>query len=96
MDGGSAATSGVGQKRWPVLGHFTWPLTLGLLQLRRRYGKERLEQACAHALAIPTTRYSSIASILKQGLDQQPMLTLPEALDDLPSHTNVRGPEYYH
>jgi len=27
VDGGSAATSGVGQKRWPVLGHFTWPLT---------------------------------------------------------------------
>ncbi|WP_416138381.1 IS21 family transposase [Halomonas sp. HK25] len=69
---------------------------LGLLQLSRRYGKDRLEQACAHALAIPTTRYSSIASILKQGLDQQPMLTLPEALDDLPPHTNVRGREYYH
>ncbi|MFC0468957.1 IS21 family transposase, partial [Halomonas alkalicola] len=63
---------------------------LGLLQLSRRYGKDRLEQACAHALAIPATRYASIASILKQGLDQQPMLTLPEALDDLPPHTNVR------
>jgi transposase len=69
---------------------------LGLLQLSRRYGKDRLEQACAHALAIPTTRYASIASILKQGLDQQPMLTLPEALDELPPHTNVRGREYYH
>ena len=34
MDGGSAATSGVGQKRWPVLGHFTWPLTAGLADLR--------------------------------------------------------------
>lgn len=30
MDGGSAATSGVGQKRWPVRGQFTWPLTGGL------------------------------------------------------------------
>lgn len=69
---------------------------LGLLQLSRRYGKARLEQACAHALAIPTTRYASVASILKQGLDQQPMLTLPETLDDLPPHTNVRGAEYYH
>ena len=27
MDGGNAATSGVGQKRWPLLGQFTWPLT---------------------------------------------------------------------
>lgn len=69
---------------------------LGLLQLSRRYGKARLEQACAHALAIPTTRYASVASILKQGLDQQPMLTLPETLDDLPLHPNVRGAEYYH
>ncbi len=69
---------------------------LGLLQLSRRYGKARLEQACAHALAIPTTRYASVASILKQGLEQQPMLRLPETPDDLPPHPNVRGAEYYH
>ncbi|RDB42901.1 IS21 family transposase [Halomonas sp. DQ26W] len=69
---------------------------LGLLQLSRRYGKDRLEQACAHALAIPTTRYASVASILKQGLDRQPQVRLPDTPDDLPPHTNVRGAEYYH
>ncbi|WP_117319733.1 IS21 family transposase, partial [Chromatocurvus halotolerans] len=46
---------------------------LGLLNLCRRYSKDRLERACQRALAIRSINYQSIASILKQGLDQQPM-----------------------
>ncbi|MGJ7462520.1 hypothetical protein ACR80S_15595 [Halomonas sp. MA07-2] len=69
---------------------------LGLLQLSRRYAKDRLEQACAHALAIPAIRYASVASSLKQRLDRQPLVRLTETPDDLPPHTNVRGAEYYH
>lgn len=71
---------------------------LGLLNLSRRYSRDRLEQACGRALAIDSASYQSISSILKQGLDQ---LTLPLAddepdLTELPVHTNVRGPHYYH
>lgn len=73
-----------------------WLACLGLLQLSRRHGKVRLEQACAHDLAIPTTRYASVASSLKRGLDQPPLLRLAEKPVDLPPHTNVRGAEYYH
>jgi len=68
---------------------------LGLLQLSRRYSRSRLEHACARALALRAAHYRSIASILKQGLDQQPLADEPE-LPDLPPHANVRGAHYYH
>ncbi len=71
---------------------------LGLLNLSRRYSRERLEQACARALSINSASYQSITSILKQGLDQLPLPLAEEERDltDLPAHTNVRGPHYYH
>lgn len=67
---------------------------LGILRLGRRYGSERLEAACARALAVDAFSYRSVASILKTGLDQQP---LPLPAPDRPSrrHENVRGPGYY-
>ena len=71
---------------------------LGLLNLSRRYSRDRLEQACSRALAINSASYQSISSILKQGLDQLPLPLTEEdpELADLPLHTNVRGPRYYH
>lgn len=69
---------------------------LGLLKQARRYSTARLEAACERALAIHSPSYRSVSSILKQGLDRQP---LPEAQPDqgeLPLHANVRGPDYYH
>ena len=71
---------------------------LGLLNLSRRYSRYRLEQACARALAIHSASYQSITSILKQGLDQLPLPVVeePPELTELPVHTNVRGPHYYH
>jgi transposase len=71
---------------------------LGLLNLSRRYSRDRLEQACGRALAINSASYQSITSILKQGLDQLSLPLAEEELDptDLPVHTNVRGPHYYH
>lgn len=71
---------------------------LGLLNLSRRYSHERLEQACARALAINSASYQSINSILKQGLDKLPPLPTEEEPEsaDLQTHTNVRGRRYYH
>lgn len=71
---------------------------LGLLNLSRRYRRDRLEQACARVLSLNTVSYQSISSILKQGLDQLPLPLVEDApeLTDLPVHTNVRGPLYYH
>ena len=67
----------------------------GVLRLSHGFGEQRLEAACARALAIGTVSYKSIASILEKGLDRRP---LPEAEQTtLPlEHANVRGSEYYH
>lgn len=68
---------------------------LGLLQLSRRYSRSRLENACARALALRADTYRSIANILKQGLDQQPLANDTDP-PELPLHANVRGAHYYH
>jgi len=68
---------------------------LGILRLAKSYGDERLNAACARALVLGTHRYKSIESILKKGLDQQPLN--PAAESQLPAdHDNLRGPGYYH
>ncbi|MEH6473863.1 MAG: IS21 family transposase [Halopseudomonas sp.] len=68
---------------------------LGLLNLGRRYDRCRLEKACQRALSIRSANYKSIVSILKQGLDKQP-LHEENTQGELPLHTNVRGSSYYH
>jgi transposase len=69
---------------------------LGLLNLSRRYSRSRLENACERALAIRSINYQSIASILKQGLDQRALEGDSHLQSDLPLHGNVRGADYYH
>jgi transposase len=68
---------------------------LGILRLSKPYGEDRLEAACGRALLLGTSRYKSIESILKHGLDSKP---IPEQQDlNLPEdHDNIRGPSYYH
>jgi len=66
---------------------------IGILGLRKRYGMERVDAACARALALGTRSYGSVAAILKHGQEQK------KAVDpEQPSlfHENIRGPGYYH
>ena len=67
---------------------------LGLKKLGRQYGDERLSAACARALAIGSVSYSSVKSILAEGLDR---LALPgeEATPPPPTHENLRGATYW-
>lgn len=70
---------------------------LGVLALARKYGRERLEAACVHAVRIGALRRKSVASILQAGLDQQPCMNTDRQTElPLPLHENVRGPKYYH
>jgi len=68
---------------------------LGLKRLAKQYGPERLTAACQRALAINGASYTSVHSILKNGLDQVP------AVIDAPAnvvplvHPNLRGTAYY-
>jgi transposase len=67
---------------------------LGILRLAKRYGEGRLEAACHRALVVRARSYRHLESILKHGLDSQP---LPEVAVETPvlPHENVRGSEYY-
>jgi transposase len=68
--------------------------SLGILRLGEQIGAERLEAACARALAIQSPSYSSVKSILEKGLENQP---LPKTAENttIIEHPNIRGPEYY-
>ena len=54
------------------------------------------EAACARALALKADSYKNVESILKNGLDQQPLVgTSPQARLPLLEHDNLRGKQYY-
>lgn len=65
---------------------------IGILRPATRYNAERLDAACARALAFSTRSYSSVAAIRKHAQDRKP------CEPDHPSlfHENIRGPGYYH
>src|SRR4051794_37923350 len=68
---------------------------IGILGLRKRYGADRLDAACAKALTLGTRSYGSVAAILKNAQDSK---TPPQGKTDQASllHDNIRGPGYYH
>ena len=69
---------------------------LGIMRLGKRYSPERLEAACARALAIRAHSFKSVESILKNGLDQQSLPNDQPKLKLIPlNHHNVRGKHYY-
>lgn len=68
---------------------------LGIMRLAEHYTPERVEKASIRALAIGACSYKSVKSILKNGLDRQPLLFgHPEEVQP-PSHPNIRGRHYY-
>jgi len=69
---------------------------LGIIRLAGRHGAERAEAACARALRLRSCSYRSVESILRTGLDRQPLPGDAPALAPHPAHDNVRGPGYYH
>ncbi len=67
---------------------------LGILRMGKSFGKDRLEAACARAVAIHGESYKSIRSILEKGLDKIPLGE--ESKEPLPLfHQNIRGADYY-
>ena len=71
---------------------------LGLLNLSKTYGEERLEAACRRALAMGAPHRGRIIDILKAKLDQHPDLfpaTDTAAATASRTHGNVRGADYF-
>lgn len=71
---------------------------LGLLNLAKQYGRTRLEVAAARAVALNAPHRSTVASILKRGLDSQPFAAVTTEDDRVAApltHENLRGSDYY-
>ena len=67
---------------------------LGLKSLGRKFGEDRLGAACARALVVGAISYSSVKSILAEGLDRLPVPGTEHAPPP-PSHENLRGAAYW-
>ena len=68
---------------------------LGIMNLGKQYGDDRLQAACRRALSLQTTSYKSIQSILKHGLDSQPLPDTAATAVPTVQHGNIRGADYY-
>ena len=67
---------------------------MGILRLAKPYGGERLDAACTRALEINARSYSSVKSILQNGLDRRARQRVTEA--PAITHPNIRGADYFH
>ncbi len=66
---------------------------VGILQLARKVGNERLNNACKRALDYGAYNYNIIVNILEKGWDI--IDDNPQELEEVPTHKNIRGNQYY-
>jgi len=66
---------------------------MGIMRLGKSYSEPRLEAACERAIAIGSTSYRSVESILKNSLDRKPLQQKDESVPV--RHSNIRGSHYY-
>jgi transposase len=88
----------VGEVAGAIMGRRTHPETgyracLGVIRLADRFGRDRVDAACARALSISSPTFKSVQAILKSGLDREPLFEPPArtAID----HDNIRGASYF-
>lgn len=68
---------------------------LGVVNLARQFGAERVEAACLRALEHGARSYRSVRSILEHKLDQHPLKRPEPDAQPIGAHVNVRGRTYY-
>ena len=69
---------------------------LGVMNLAKRYGNDRVGAACARAMASGAISYSSVKSILAENLDRLPLPAPANAPPPPPAeHENLRGAGYW-
>ena len=79
------------QRRHPEQGYRS---CLGVLRLAKTFGRDRLDAACGRALEINARSYTSLHSILKNGLDRKPRTRVTD--EPAITHPNIRGADYFH
>lgn len=80
------------EKPHPEMGYRS---CLGIIRLAEQYSAARLEAAAHRALVTGACRFKSVASILKNSLDRQPLSIEPLSPPPAPPHDNIRGAEYF-
>ena len=70
---------------------------MGIIQLHRSYGSQRLNNACKRALQADAVSYKRIQNILKNNLDQTSLFyqDLEQDKPHIPEHKNIRGASNY-
>ena len=68
---------------------------MGIIQLHRAYGSQRLDDACKRALLAGTHSYKRISNILKNNQDKIPLLIEEDNAPHIPAHNNLRGAAAY-
>ncbi len=66
---------------------------MGILNLVKKHGPDRLNKACARALGFGFYSYKRIKNILDRGLEEEPLTESRELT--VSSHENIRGSQYY-
>lgn len=71
---------------------------MGLIQLHKSYGSQRLNNACKIALELDMASYNRIKNILKNNMDKPNLFSpdLDENKSHIPKHSNIRGASSYH
>lgn len=70
---------------------------MGLIQLHKAYGSERLNNACKRALQADTSSYTRIKNILENNMDKASLFyqNLEDEKTHIPEHQNLRGASAY-
>jgi transposase len=70
---------------------------MGVIQLHKTYGSNRLNNACKRALQADAVSYRRIRNILKNNLDQSALFfqDLEQESSHIPKHQNIRGASHY-
>lgn len=73
--------------------HLSYRTCLGIIDLSRRYGGERVNRASKRALEFRSYSYKAVKNILEKGLDRLKEESL--VLQSFPLHSNIRGGDYF-
>ena len=84
----------INQSNYPEI---AYKRAMGVIQLHREYGSERLNNACQRALYGNALKYQAVKNILKNNLDKEQLqLTdLEQTQTHIPKHGNIRGANAY-
>lgn len=69
-----------------------YKVCLGILNLPKKYGDDRVNSACKRAIQYDNISYKAVKRILEKGLDKLPEETLRPLF---PEHENIRGNKYF-